>query len=33
MDKMKRVSPHSMDGDAGWQMKENYMEVLRDLEE
>ncbi|XP_052258855.1 uncharacterized protein LOC127863384 isoform X2 [Dreissena polymorpha] len=33
MEKMKRVSPHSLDGDAGWQMKTNYQEVYKELEE
>ncbi|XP_053409232.1 uncharacterized protein LOC123561373 isoform X4 [Mercenaria mercenaria] len=33
MEKMKRVSPHSLEGDEGWQMRDNYMEVFRDLED
>lgn len=33
MEKLKRVSPHSLEGDAGWQMRDNYNEVIRELTE
>lgn len=33
MEKMKRVSPHSLEGDAGWQMRDNFNEVYKELDE
>lgn len=33
MEKLKRVSPHSLEGDEGWQMKDAYQECIKVLEE
>lgn len=33
MEKLKRVSPHSLEGDNGWQMKDAYQECIKVLEE
>lgn len=33
MEKLKRVSPHSLEGDNGWQMKDTYQECIKVLEE
>ncbi|XP_069115919.1 uncharacterized protein [Argopecten irradians] len=33
MEKMKRVSPHSLEGDSGWQMRDLYNDVHRMLED
>ncbi|KAL5020323.1 hypothetical protein ScPMuIL_003215 [Solemya velum] len=32
MNKLKRVSPHSMEGDSGWQMRDAYNECMHELE-
>lgn len=32
MDKMKQVSPHSLEGDTGWQMRDMYSECIKDLD-
>ena len=32
MDKMRKVSPHSMEGETGWQMRHNYNSCMKMLE-
>ncbi|GFO25145.1 dynein beta chain, ciliary-like, partial [Plakobranchus ocellatus] len=32
MEKMRQVSPHSLEGDQGYQMRETYTEVMGELE-
>jgi dynein heavy chain len=32
MEKMKHVSPHSLDGDAGWQIRDLYSECMKELD-
>ena len=32
MDKMREVSPHSMEGEIGWQMRHNYNHCMKMLE-
>ncbi|KAK7479591.1 hypothetical protein BaRGS_00029140 [Batillaria attramentaria] len=32
MEKMRHVSPHSLEGDAGWQMRDTYAECMKDLD-
>ncbi|KAL3885754.1 hypothetical protein ACJMK2_025795 [Sinanodonta woodiana] len=31
MEKLRRVSPHSLEGDAGWQMRDSYNECMKEL--
>ncbi|CAH1797693.1 unnamed protein product [Owenia fusiformis] len=31
MEKMKRVSPHSLEGDSGWQLRDQYNEAMQDF--
>ena len=33
MEKLKRVSPHSLEGDDGWQMRDHYNECIKILED
>ncbi|XP_056010102.1 uncharacterized protein LOC125667097 [Ostrea edulis] len=33
MEKLRRVSPHSLEGDEGWQMRDTYQECVKVLEE
>ena len=32
MEKMRQVSPHSLEGDAGWQMRDTYSDCMKDLD-
>ncbi|XP_070202269.1 uncharacterized protein [Littorina saxatilis] len=32
MEKMRKVSPHSLDGDSGWGMRDTYSELVKDLD-
>ena len=32
MNKMKKVSPHSLDGDMGWQLRDAYSEAMSEFE-
>ena len=33
MSKMKKVSPLSLEGDKGWQLREAYMDCMKDFEQ
>ena len=33
MEKLKRISPHSLEGDQGWQMRDQYNDCMKILEE
>ena len=30
--KMKNVSPHSLEGDLGWQLRDTYSEAMAELD-
>ncbi|XP_076457719.1 uncharacterized protein LOC143291635 isoform X3 [Babylonia areolata] len=32
MEKMRQVSPHSLEGDRGWQMRDFYSDLMKDLD-
>ena len=32
MEKMRQVSPHSLEGDSGWQMRDTYSDCMKDLD-
>ena len=32
MEKLKRVSPHSLDGDAGWHLRDIFNDTMNDLD-
>ncbi|KAH9514965.1 hypothetical protein Btru_021540, partial [Bulinus truncatus] len=32
MKKMKQVSPHSLEGDTGWHMRDLYTDIMKDLD-
>ena len=32
MEKMKKVSPHSLEGDLGWQLRDAYSDAMREFE-
>ena len=32
MQKMKKVSAHSLEGDKGWQLRDAYAEAMADLD-
>ncbi|XP_064650622.1 uncharacterized protein LOC135502065 isoform X3 [Lineus longissimus] len=33
MEKMKKISPHSLEGDQGWQVRDQYAEAMHDIEQ
>lgn len=32
MEKLRQVSPHSLEGDAGWQMRDLYSDCMKELD-
>ena len=32
MEKLRRISPHSLEGDAGWHLRDIYADTLKDFE-
>lgn len=32
MKKMKKVSPQSLEGESGWQLREAYADAMKDME-
>ena len=33
MEKLKRISPHSLEGDAGWHLRDIFADTMKDFEE
>ena len=32
MEKLKRISPHSLDGDAGWHLRDIFADTVKDFD-